>query len=426
MEFKSDYKKVASYEGTPSEGDSVLLLYSGGLDTSVILKWIQDIYKVNVYALCVNIGQREDFEPIKHKALMLGAKECEVVDATDRYARELCDEAILFNADYEDGYHLFCPLGRVMIGAVAVEYADKWNCKYICHGATGKGNDQIRFDNYVTTLNPELKILAPVREWSMGREEEIAYAANHNIPVTASLEKIYSYDENLWGCSAEGGDIEDFKKVPQLDRILKFTNLPESNTPDKPDYVRISFNQGSAVGIKVVDRDFSKEITSELGTILNTIETANVIGKEHGIGITHLIEDRVLGLKVRGIYEEPGADILIKAHKALEKAVSTREEILFKENVDRQWSQLLYEGRYFHPLMNSLRGFALTMNLKVTGMVTVKVYKGRAEVVAIDSKNCLNTEASSFMKENSFNQNSSAGFIEHFGYSQRVAFNLNK
>lgn len=422
----NNYKKIASYEAQEGTFDKVLLLYSGGLDTSVMLKWIQDEYKAEVYALCINIGQREDFGPIKDKAMKLGAVECEVVDAVDRYAQELCDEAILFNADYEDGYHLFCPLGRVMIAAIAVEYANKWGINVIAHGATGKGNDQIRFDNYVTTLNPELKILAPVREWAMGREEEIAYAAKHNIPVTASLEKIYSYDENLWGCSAEGGEIEDFKKVPPLDRILKFTNLPESNTPDKPDYVRISFNQGSPVGIKVVDRDYSREITSELGTILNTIQTANAIGKEHGIGITHLIEDRVLGLKVRGIYEEPGADILIKAHKALEKAVSTREEILFKENVDRQWSQLLYEGRYFHPLMNSLRGFALTMNLKVTGMVTVKVYKGRAEVVAVDSKNCLNTEASSFMKENSFNQNSSAGFIEHFGYSQRVAFNLNK
>lgn len=421
MEFKSNYKRIATYEGVPSENENVLLLYSGGLDTSVMLKWIQDVYKVNVYALCVNIGQRENFEPIIDKAIKIGAKVCEVVDATERYAKDVCQEAITFNADYEDGYHLFCPLGRIMISQIAVEYANKWNCKYICHGATGKGNDQIRFDNYITTLNPKLKILAPVREWAMGREEEIAYAKEHNIPVTASLEKIYSYDENLWGCSAEGGEIEDFKKIPPLDRILKFTELPEDNTPDVPDYVTIVYRMGELISI-----NYGGKTQDSSATIKDMILSANEIGKRHGIGITHLIEDRVLGLKVRGIYEEPGAEILIKAHKGLEKAVSTREEIQFKELVDRQWSQLVYEGRYFHPLVNSLRAFARQMNSKVSGKVTVKLFKGRAEVVAIDSRYCLNSEASSFMKENSFNQNASPGFIEHFGYSARTAYNLKK
>jgi argininosuccinate synthase len=420
----NEYKKVASYEAQEGTFDKVLLLYSGGLDTSVMLKWIQDKYNAEVYALCINIGQREDFEPIKQKALNLGAKVCEVVDATERYAQQLCEEAILFNADYEDGYHLFCPLGRIMISAIAAEYATKWGINVVCHGATGKGNDQIRFDNYITTLNPNIKILAPVREWSMGREEEIAYAKEHNIPVTASLEKIYSYDENLWGCSAEGGAIEDFKKVPPLNDILKFTNLPESSvTPDTPEYVRIAFNQGSPVGIKSEFKDH--EAGEDIGSMLHTIKYANHVGKIHGIGITHLVEDRVLGLKVRGIYEEPGAEILIKAHKALEKAVCTREEILFKEKVDRQWSQLVYEGRYLHPLRESLAAFCLQMNSKVTGTVTVKLFKGRAEVVAIDSKNCLNNEAASFVTDGGFNQGASAGFIEHFGYTQKLCFNLN-
>jgi argininosuccinate synthase len=413
-----EYKKVASYEAQEGSFDKVLLLYSGGLDTSVMLKWIQDKYNAEVYALCVDIGQREDFEPIVKKAINLGAKKCEVARMVDRFAMNLLNEAIIFNADYEDGYHLFCPLGRIAIANAAVEYAEKWGINVIAHGATGKGNDQIRFDNYITTLAPHIKILAPVREWAMGREEEIEYAKEHNIPVTASLEKIYSYDENLWGCSAEGGEIEDFKKIPPLDKILKFTEQPEVAVDDV-EYVDIMFVGG--IPVSIVSRStVNSEPDAKTSTL---VKKANEIGRKHGLGITHLIEDRVIGLKVRGIYEEPGAELLIKAHKALEKTVCTREEILFKEQVDRQWSQLVYEGRYYHPLMDSLKGFAGVMNRKVEGVVTMRIYKGRCEAVAISSKFSLNNENSSFMKDN-FNQNASAGFIEHFGYTQRISYNL--
>jgi len=415
-----EYKKVATYEAQEGSFDKVLLLYSGGLDTSVMLKWIQDKYNAEVYALCVDIGQREDFEPIVKKALDLGAVKCEVVNAIDDYASSLLNEAILFNADYEDGYHLFCPLGRIAIAKVAVDIAKKWNIDVIAHGATGKGNDQIRFDNYITTLAPNIKILAPVREWAMGREEEIEYAKEHNIPVTASLEKIYSYDENLWGCSAEGGEIEDFKKIPPLDKILKFTEQPEVAV-DNVEYVDIAFEDG--IPISIISKSTTSSEPEYWVQTSALIKKANEIGSKHGLGITHLIEDRVIGLKVRGIYEEPGAELLIKAHKALEKTVCTREEILFKEQVDRQWSQLVYEGRYYHPLTESLRGFAEVMNRKVRGVVTMRLYKGRCEAVAISSKLSLNNENSSFMKDN-FNQNASAGFIEHFGYTQRISYNL--
>jgi argininosuccinate synthase len=417
----NDYAKVASYEAKEGTFDKVLLLYSGGLDTSVMLKWIQDKYNAEVYALCVDIGQREDFGPIVEKALNLGAKKCEVADIKGEFAFKYCYEAIRFNADYEGGYHLFCPLGRIAIAEVAVTYARKWGIDVIAHGATGKGNDQIRFDSYITTLNPKLKILAPVREWSMGREAEIEYAQKHNIPVTASLEKIYSYDENLWGCSAEGGEIEDFKKVPPLDRILKFTNLPEL-APDKPEYIKIDFSFGRPVGIVKGDEEFPIVPKKPI----EIIQEANEYGRTHGIGITHLVEDRVLGLKVRGVYEEPGAEILIQAHKALEKAVSTREEIQFKELVDKQWAQLVYEGRYYHPLMKSLNGYLMGLSKKIEGFVTMRLYKGRVEVVAIDSKFCLNNEASSFVQDGGFNQNASAGFIEHFNYTQKLSHNLLK
>lgn len=415
-----DYKRVTNYEQEPKEGEHVIIAFSGGLDSLVVLKMLIEKYKANVHAVCVDIGQREDLETVKQKALSVGAVTCDIIDVKDDYAEKLCLEAILFNADYEDGYHLFCPLGRIAIASVLVQCANKYDCKIIVHNSTGKGNDQIRFDGYITTLNPELKIMAPVREWSMNRVEEIAYAKLHNLPVTATLEKIYSYDENLWGCSSEGGAIEDFKKVPPLNDILKFTNLPEGkSTPDEPEYIKIAFLKGKPIAIRSAVED------SVGGSMQDIIKFANEAGRKHGIGITHLIEDRVIGLKVRGIYEEPGAELLIKAHKALEKAVSTREEILFKEKVDREWSTLIYSGKYLHPLIESLRGFCISMNYNTTGTVTMKLFKGRVEAVAIDSSNSLNNEAASFVEDGGFNQNSSAGFIEHYNYIQKLTFNLN-
>lgn len=412
MQIDKNYKRVASYEGIPNLGDNVILAYSGGLDSSVILKVLIEQYRVNVYAVCVNIGQREDFEQIRNKALEIGAVACDVVDTVEKFANEQCLDAILFNADYEGGYHLFCPLGRIAIASVLVEYAKKYNCTTIVHASTGKGNDQVRFDSYITTLSPDMKIMAPVREWAMGREEEIEYAKQHNIPVEASLEKIYSYDQNLWGCSAEGGEIEDFKKVPPLDKILKFTSVPE-NGPDIARYAKIEFEHGVPVSIDGYRL-----------SPLEVIKTANMIGSIHGIGLTHLVEDRIIGLKVRGIYEEPGADLLIKAHSALEKTISTREEIKFKEQVDRQWSELVYQGKYYNPLVKQLKAFALELNKRVSGVVTMRLYKGHCEAVAINSAYSLNNENSSFLKDN-FNQNASPGFIEHYNYTQRLTHNLN-
>jgi len=416
-----DYQRVTDYEATPKPGDRVLLLYSGGLDTSVMLKWLQDKYQVDVYALYVNIGQKsDDIEAIKQKALNLGAKDFIHDNATDWLVNELGSNAIKANADYEDGYHLFCPIGRIAIAESAVMVADRYGINIVAHGATGRGNDQIRFDSYITTLNPSLKILAPVREWNMGRDEEIEYAKENNIPVEQSLAKIYSYDENIWGCSAEGGEIEDFKKIPPLDKILKTMSSPEESKLNV-EYATVLFKHGIPIGLIYDHSDIG--ITS----LTNIIQKANKIGAAHGIGITHLIEDRVLGLKVRGIYEEPGPEILIKAHYALEKAVSTRDEIFFKKDIDRQWAQLVYDGKYYTPLRKHLEKFIDSVNEKVTGTVTMRLYRGRAECVAVDSPWCLNNEAAaSFMKNNGFNTKASAGFIEHYNYIQKVAYNLEK
>ena len=413
--FESNYKRVASHEAEPGTFTKVLLLYSGGLDTSVITKHIQEEYKADVYCLCVGIGQSDDVEYIRDKALKLGAKQFEYADVTAEFADTVCRQAIKANVDYEDGYRLFCPLGRVQISKTAVEYAEKWGCEVIAHGCTGKGNDQIRFENYVTTLNPELKILAPVREWEMGREQELAYAADRDIPVEQSSEKIYSYDENIWGCSAEGGEIEVLSEAPNLPNILKHVSVPEK-TPDTPEFVDITFSKGEVIAIN-----------GYACSMLTALKDMNELGAKHGVGLTHLIEDRVMGLKVRGVYEEPGAEILIQAHMALEKLVCTREEYMHKKSIDQQWTNMVYEGRWFHPLMHHLNAYIDSVNKKVSGIVTMKVYKTTAECVAIKSKYQLfEEEAATFMSGGTFNQNASAGFIEHFGYSQRVGYNKSK
>lgn len=422
------YSKVASHEVTPKQGENVLLLYSGGLDTSVMVKYLQEVYNVNVYCLCVGIGQNDNIEEIKEKALNLGAKEFIYADRVESFARDICIEAIKANADYEDGYRLFCPLGRIEIARTAVEYANKLGINIIAHGATGKGNDQIRFENYITTLNPELKCLAPVREWSMGRDEELEYAKRHNIPVEQSKDKIYSYDENLWGCSAEGGDIEDLTKIPNLYKILKNVRVPES-CKSEPTYLKITFEKGIPVSICYdTYKGFSdKHIEVKNENYTELIKDLNRLGSIHSIGITHLIEDRVLGLKVRGVYEEPGAEILIQAHKALEKTVCTREEYNHKKRIDQDWANLIYDGKWYHPLVNHLKAYIDSVNLKVNGTVTMKLFKGTVECVAIDSKYSLfNDEMSTFLKNSSFNQASSAGFIEHFNYSQKTSYNITK
>jgi len=413
--FKSDYKRVASHEAEPGTFTKVLLLYSGGLDTSVITKYIQDEYNADVYCLCVGIGQSDDVEYIKEKAFKLGAKGFEYADVTHEFADTVCRQAIKANVNYEDGYRLFCPLGRVQISKTAVEYAEKWGCEVIAHGCTGKGNDQIRFENYITTLNPELKILAPVREFEMGREQELEYAEMHNIPIEQSPEKIYSYDENIWGCSAEGGEIEILGEIPKLKNILKHVRIPEE-AEDKPDYIDITFSRGEVIAIN------NYACSAE-----SSIKDMNELGAKHGIGITHLIEDRVMGLKVRGVYEEPGAEILIQAHMALEKLVCTREEYIHKQQIDQQWTNMVYEGRYFHPLMYHLNAYIDSVNKKVSGIVTMKLYKTKAECVAIGSKfELFEKEAATFEAGGTFNQNASAGFIEHFGYSQRIGYNKSK
>lgn len=415
METTTTYKKIASYEANKGDFKKCLLLYSGGLDTSVMLKWIQENYNCEVVALTIDLGQTaDDLEAIKNKALMLGAKEAIVYDAKDEFADTLLSIAIKANADYQGGYALGCPLGRVMISQIAANVAAKYGCEVIAHGATGKGNDQVRFDSYITTLNPKLKIIAPVREWGMGRDEEIEYAQLHNIPVKQKKDSPYSYDENMWSNTGEGGEIEDPKLIPPLEKILQWSNTPET-APDKPELVTVSFEKGIPVSLNGT--------TKKLGSIIMEL---NKIGGKHGAGFIHLIEDRIVGLKVRGVYENPAAAILIAAHKNLEKLVSTRQENELKTMMDQKWAYLTYGAQWFEPVMSHIHAYIDDQNKKVDGTVTIKLYKGTIMVVAVESKYSLfNKDLATFNKNVSFNQNASPGFIEIYSLAMKTAYQLN-
>ncbi len=411
MQKNTSYLKVASYEAQKGSFKKCLLLYSGGLDTSVMLKWIQEEYACEVVALTLDIGQTaDDLEAIRQKALDLGAVEAIVYDAKERFANELLSMAIKANADYQGDYALSCPLGRVMISKVAAEVAKQHGCEVIAHGATGKGNDQIRFETYITTLDPSLKIIAPVREWGMGRDEEIAYAEEHHIPVKQKADKPYSYDENMWGNTGEGGEIEDPSLEPPLESILQWCQVVEK-TPDEAQYLKVGFKEGIPISLD------GKELP-----LAEIIAKCNSVGGQHGIGVVHLIEDRLVGLKVRGVYENPAATILINAHQKLELLVSTREENEFKELVDSKWAYTLYCAQWFEPMMQHLEAYIDSQNQKVTGEVTVKLYKGAATVVALDSPYSLfDHNLATFDKNASFNQNASAGFTEIYSLPQRTA-----
>src|SRR5687767_3226627 len=370
--------RVASYLADPHEVHRVLLLYSGGLDTSVMLKWIQDEYDAEVVALTVNLGQPgEDYEVVKGKALQLGALDCHVVDAREDFAREYVLPAIKANSDYGDGYPLFTALGRPLIAKLAVEYARKSGCDTIAHGCTGKGNDQVRIEGTVAALAPELKVIAPVRSWAMGRDEEIAYARKHGIPVKGGTEAApYSIDDNLWGRSSEGRSIEDLDEATP-DDVFQLVTRPEE-APDEAELVRVGFERGVPVSI---DGEKLEPVA--------LLERAAELGSRHGVGIVDHIEDRIVGLKVRDIYEVPAAAIILPAHRELEKLVSTIHQNNFKRALEDKWAYLCYAGLWIEPLRSDLDAFFDSANEQVTGEVTVKLYKGSATVVARSSPNAL-------------------------------------
>ncbi len=412
MQEKTSYTHIASYEPkSKEEVNRVVLLYSGGLDTSVMLKWIQDVYNAEVIAVCVDIGQLADnLEEIRQKALKLGAVKSIVIDAKDEFAEKYIARGIKANASYQGDYHLSTPIGRPLLAKIAVKVAFEEKADTIAHGCTGKGNDQVRLEGTAVTLNPDIKVIAPVREWGMGRDEEIAYAEKHGIPIPHSKNKPYSHDDNMWGVTSEGGEIENPELIPPLKNILEICKTPEE-APDQEELVNIEFVKG-----------LPRALNGEPMKLASLIIKLNEIGARHGVGVIHHLEDRVVGLKVRGVYEQPAAHAIIRAHKSLEKYVCTLRENKFKEKVDQEWAYLCYGGLWYEPLMRDLSGFIDTLNKKVNGTVTLRLYKGRIEVVALKTPDALFDEKlATFNKNDLFNQNASPGFIELWSLQMKMA-----
>lgn len=409
-------RPTASYEADPSQVDRVLLLYSGGLDTSVMLKWIQDSYDAEVVTLTVNLGQPgEDYGVIEDKAKRLGAVECHVVDAREQFAADFLAPAIRANANYGNGYPLFTALGRPLIAQLAVEYARKANCDTIAHGCTGKGNDQVRIEATVATLAPELKTIAPVRSWAMGRDEEIAYARENGIPVKGGTEVApYSIDDNLWGRSSEGRWIEELDHAPE-DDVFQLVGRPE-DAPDEAQVVTIGFEAGLPVSID----------GERLG-LVDLIEKAADLGMKHGCGILDHIEDRIVGLKVRDIYEVPAAALILPAHDELERLVGTIHQNQFKPQMDQKWGYLVYAGLWWEPLREDLDAYMSAVNARVTGEIGLRLYKGSVRVVTRSSPNAVyDAQLASFNAsgEELFSQTASPGFIELWSLQSKLAHQL--
>ena len=387
--------------------ERIILAYSGGLDTSVLVKWLQEKYDADVITVTVDVGQQENLEEIEEKALNLGVANHYSIDAREEFAINYVFPAIKANALYEGKYPISTSLSRPLIVEKMVEIAKKEDATGFAHGCTGKGNDQVRFDVTVGSIAPDLKIIAPVREWEMTRDEEIVYAKAHGISISTAAKK-YSIDQSIWGRSIECGLLEDASKEPPED-AFEWTSSPE-DAPNKPEYVTIKFEAGVPVALK-----------GEVLDSLTLIERLNQIAGRHGVGRIDHIEDRLVGIKSREIYECPAATVLLEAHKDLEKMVLTRHEVQFKQQVDMQWTFLAYTGLWVDPLREDLEAFINKTQENVSGEVRVKLYKGGLHVVGRSSpfslydKNLVN-----YNIKTSFNQTYSKGFIELWGLQTRM------
>lgn len=410
MKSNTDYIKVTSYEAKIGEVKKVLLLYSGGLDTSVMLKWIQDQYQCQVVTLTADIGQQHDnLEIIRKKALKFGAVEAIVLDLKDEFADEYLAKGIKANASYQGDYHLSTPIGRAVLAKNAVKMAKKYGCDAIVHGCTGKGNDQVRIEGYILTHDPKMKIIAPVREWAMDRNEEIKYAQANKIPIPATADVPYSDDDNMWGITWEGGEITDPGLIAPEEKFLTTYTLPKS-APNKPEFVKLQFEGGIPTALNGKKMKLSKLIMD-----------LNKLAGKHGVGTVQLLEDRLVGLKNRGVYEHPGAHVIIEAHKNLEKYVSTRALNELKAEMDIKWGYLCYGALWLDPSMEAINAFNDQVNEKVTGEVVIRLLKGNTTVVSIKSPNALDYASFNNAEGYNYNVNASAGFIEVYSLQMKLA-----
>src|ERR687894_44881 len=392
--------------GTMLEGKKVVLAYSGGLDTSVCVKWLEQQGAVP-YALYLDLGQGEPAEDVRAKALKIGAADAFIKDAKAEFADEYVAPAIRANALYGGKYPLFTALGRPLIAKKLVEVAREVGATHIAHGSTGKGNDQVRFDVTTASIAPDLTVVAPVRDWNMSRPEEIAYAEEHGIPVPTTKESPYSVDENLFGRSIEAGPLEDPDHEPTED-VFEMTTDPEE-APGEPGYVEISFEEGLPVSL-----DGEEMPLAELIAELNRIAGA------HGVGRIDMIEDRLVGIKSREIYECPAALTIIEAHKELETMTLTKDVLRFKATVEQRYAELAYDGLWFTPLKRALDAFIIETQKTVTGSVRLKLYKGTATVVGRTAPQALySKELATYDPNSTFDEAAAAGFIALWGLPAR-------
>lgn len=384
--------------------EKVILAYSGGLDTSIIIPWLKENYDIEVIAMCANVGQEEDMDQVYEKALKSGASKAYIEDLQEEFVTDSIFQAVKAEVKYENKYLLGTALARPIIAKKLVEIAHKENAKYICHGCTGKGNDQVRFEAGIAALDPSIEVIAPWRLWDIkSREDAIDYANKNNIEVKATKEKIYSVDANLFHISTEGGDIEDLKNEHKEDLVYKKC-LSLEEACDIPEYLEIYFEKGEP-----------KKINGEELSPVEIIKTLNNLGAKHGIGVIDILENRLVGMKSRGIYETPGGTILYEAHNILESATLDKEAIHYKQVVAHKYSELLYNGLWFTTLKDALDAFINVTQENVTGTVKVKLYKGNIKPAGIFTENALYDESiSSFGDSELYDHKDAAGFINLF------------
>ncbi|MEM0271607.1 MAG: argininosuccinate synthase [Thermoprotei archaeon] len=388
--------------------NKVVLAYSGGLDTSVSIKWLQEKYGFKVVTLTLDLGQRDDFQKIEERAYATGAVKHYQVDAREEFVSRFVFPSIKANGLYEDKYPLSTALGRPLIAEKLVEIAELEEAEAVAHGCTGKGNDQVRFDVTVRALNPNIRVIAPVREFNMTRDEELKYALSRDVPVE-SKSSVYSVDQNLWGRSIEGGPLEDPNVEPPEDAFEWV--VPVERAPDNPTYVEIGFEGGVPTSINGVSMSG-----------LDLVEYLNRLGGANGVGVVDHLEDRLVGIKSREVYEAPAALVLIEAHRALEKAVLTRWELNFKSTVEREWAWLVYSGLWVEPLRRDLEAFNEATQSRVCGTVKVKLFKGSFRVVGVSSEFSLyKPRLATYSSGSVFDQKASIGFVELWGLQSRIA-----
>ncbi|HZG60819.1 MAG TPA: argininosuccinate synthase [Anoxybacillus sp.] len=385
----------------------IVLAYSGGLDTSVAIKWLQE-QGYDVIACCLDVGEGKDIEFVKEKALKVGAVKSYVIDAKEEFANEYALVALQAHTLYEGKYPLVSALSRPLIAKKLVEVAELEGAVAVAHGCTGKGNDQVRFEVSIQALNPNLDVIAPVREWSWSREEEIEYAKKHNIPIPIDLDSPFSIDQNLWGRSNECGILEDPWAAPPEEAYELTTAL--ENTPDVPEIIEIGFEQG-----------VPKTLNGKEYSLAQLILELNAIAGKHGVGRIDHVENRLVGIKSREVYECPGAITLIKAHKELEDLTLVKEVAHFKPLIEQKLAEVIYNGLWFSPLKDALLAFLKETQKNVTGVVRVKLFKGHAIIEGRKSEFSLYDEKlATYTVEDEFDHQAAVGFISLFGLPTKV------